>query len=284
MNKKELQQKILEIDASLKSLGDLAALVATTNETKVKMEALISDIKTHEEEIEAIPEKKEELESLVQEASDLKAGIEEQKSTLEEAQKSIDTLKTKTEELQRLSLDQLGIISNEKLSNSFDKVTNDLKTENKKWFRWLLGTSVALTAAIIAIVIWQTIVGDTIFEISFLVKIALTSPIIFFEFFINREYSRSQRLIEEYEFKSSIARSLEAYKEIIENLFADQPGEEYKKKLDFILDSIGQLYSSPMKNIRDNGTNDSKTEKIVLRVLTDLKDTVSDVKGIVSKL
>lgn len=284
MNKKELEQRIIEIDVNLKALGDLAVLVTSSNETKIKMESLITNIESHEKEIDAIPEKKEELEALVQEASELKDSITAQQTVIQETQIVIESLKTKTEELQKLSLDQLGVISNEKLSNSFDKVTGDLKDCNEKWFWWLLGTSIALIVSVLVIVIWQTEVGDTIFEISFLVKIALTSPIIFFEFFINREYSRSQRLIEEYEFKASIARSLEAYKEIIENLFSDQPGEEYKKKLDFILESIGQLYSSPMKNIRDNECSGNKTEKIVLKVLSDLKDTVSDVKVIVSKI
>ena len=101
---------------------------------------------------------------------------------------------------------------------------------------------------------------------------------------MNREYSRSKRLKEEYEFKASIARSLEAYKEIIENLFADQPGDEYKKKLDFILESIGQLYSSPMRNIKDNELNDARVDKKIMPILSDIKDIVSDITGVVPKV
>lgn len=284
MNKKELSEKLVGIDQSLKALGDLNALVQGFTEQKQVMDALILKVQAQEENIDAIPEKKEELEGLVEKVTTLKESTVEQQKLSEEAKQTVDALKTKTDEIHNLSLQQLGVISNEKLSNSFDKVKGDLKSDNKKWFNWLLGTSITLLLAVLGIVVWQTMNGDTIFEVSFLVKLALTSPIIFFEFFVNREYSRSKRLIEEYEFKASIARSLEAYKEIIENLFADQPGDEYKKKLDFILESIGQLYSSPMRNIKENGSKEDKVDKKVMPILSDIKDIVSDITGVVPKI
>jgi len=284
MNKKELTQKLGEIDQSLKALGDLNILVQNVSSQKQIMDALITQLQAQKVNIDAIPIKKLELDNLVQEVEALKESTTEQQNLTEEVKGTVDALKTKTDEIHNLSLQQLGTISNEKLSNSFDKVKDDLKKDNEKWFKWLVGTSIALLLTVVGVVVWQVAKGDTIFEISFLVKLALTSPIIFFEFFVNREYSRSKRLIEEYEFKASIARSLEAYKEIIENLFADQPGDEYKKKLDFILESIGQLYSSPMKNIKDNETGSDKFDKKIMPIVSDIKNMVSDITGIVPKV
>lgn len=283
-NKKELAQKLLDIDQNLKALGDLNVLVQNVSSQKLVMDTLIAQLQAQKVNIDAIPVKKLELDNLIQEVKTLKESTVEQQNLTEEVKGTVDALKTKTDEIHNLSLQQLGTISNEKLSNSFDKVKDDLKKDNEKWFKWLVGTSIALLLAFIGVVVWQVAKGDTIFEISFLVKLALTSPIIFFEFFVNREYSRSKRLIEEYEFKASIARSLEAYKEIIENLFADQPGDEYKKKLDFILESIGQLYSSPMKNIRDNEAGSDKFDKKIMPIVSDIKDMVSDITGVVPKV
>lgn len=284
MKTKEVQQKLSDIDQNLKALGDLSALVQSVTAQKQVMDTLIAQLQAQKVNIDAIPVKKLELDNLVQEVETLKESTIEQQNLTGEVKGSVDALKTKTDEIHNLSLQQLGTISNEKLSNSFDKVKDDLKEDNEKWFKWLVGTSTALLLAVFGVVVWQVAKGDTIFEISFLVKLALTSPIIFFEFFVNREYSRSKRLIEEYEFKASIARSLEAYKEIIENLFADQPGDEYKKKLDFILESIGQLYSSPMKNIRDNETGSNKFDKKIMPIVSDIKDMVSDITGVVPKI
>jgi len=284
MKTKEVQQKLSDIDQNLKALGDLSALVQSVTAQKQVMDTLIAQLQAQKVNIDAIPAKKLELDNLVQEVETLKESTTEQQNLTTEVKGIVDALKTKTDEIHSLSLQQLGTISNEKLSNSFDKVKDDLKKDNEKWFKWLVGTSVSLLLAVIGVVVWQVAKGDTIFEISFLVKLALTSPIIFFEFFVNREYSRSKRLKEEYEFKASIARSLEAYKEIIENLFADQPGDEYKKKLDFILESIGQLYSSPMKNIRDNEAGSDKFDKKIMPIVSDIKDMVSDITGVVPKV
>ena len=284
MKTKEVQQKLSDIDQNLKALGDLSALVQSVTAQKQVMDTLIAQLQAQKVNIDAIPVKKLELDNLVQEVETLKESTTEQQNLTTEVKGIVDALKTKTDEIHSLSLQQLGTISNEKLSNSFDKVKDDLKKDNEKWFKWLVGTSVSLLLAVIGVVVWQVAKGDTIFEISFLVKLALTSPIIFFEFFVNREYSRSKRLKEEYEFKASIARSLEAYKEIIENLFADQPGDEYKKKLDFILESIGQLYSSPMKNIRDNEAGSDKFDKKIMPIVSDIKDMVSDITGVVPKV
>lgn len=284
MNKKELTQKIVEIDQNLKTLGDLNTLVQNVSSQKQIMDTLIAQLQSQKINIDAIPIKKQELEDLVEKITTLKEDTIQQQSLTEEIKGNVDILKTKTEEIHNLSLEQLGIISNEKLSNSFDKVKGDLAIDNKKWFWWLFGSTLALIIVVIIIVFWQIKQGDTIFQISFLVKLALTSPIIFFEFFVNNEYSRSKKLIEEYEFKASIARSLEAYKEIIENLFSDKLDDEYKKKLNFILESIGQLYSSPMRNIKENETKNNKIDKRIMPILSDIKEIVSDMTGVVPKI
>ncbi|MDP4001736.1 MAG: hypothetical protein Q8P69_01680 [bacterium] len=284
MNKKELLQKVSEIDQKLQTLGDLTVLTQNLSTQKEAMDLFISEAQVQKPAIDAIPGKKQELEGLLSEVESLKTKSIEQLTLNQEAKDAIDTLKTKADEIQKLSIDQLGIISNEKLSNSFDKIRNGLKEDNKKWFWWLFGTSVSLLLAIIVIVIWQTIRGDTIFEISFLVKLALTSPIILFEIFVAKQYGRVQRLIEEYEFKAAISRSLEAYKEIVVDLFKDKEGDEFKKKLDFILDAISKLYASPMANIKVNETKETPINKTLMPILSDIKDIVSDVTGVVPKI
>lgn len=283
MNKAELNQKLVEIELRLQNLGDISSLVQDFIEKKANQESLIASLQAQKSNIDEIPTKKAELEKLLIDVGKLEDVMNEHLQTNKERQKSLGELEVQIDKVNKLSLEQLGVISNEKLSNSFDKVKDQLKTEKESWFKWLFGTTIILCIAIIAIVWWQTSKGDTLFEISFLVKIALTSPLVFFEYFLSDQYHRAQRLIEEYEFKASIARSLEAYKEIIENLFADHEGDDYKKKLDFLLDSIGQLYSSPMKNIKDNESKEIKTDKKMSSVLTDIKGIISDVKDISSK-
>lgn len=283
MQNKELVAKLAEIEQRLQALGDLNQLIQSISPKKEEMDAIIAEAVAKKPDIDQIPQKKEELEKMLQELSNLKSEIGSILTQSKEIAVEVTGTRTESAKIHELALQQLGTISNEKLSNSFDKVKDNLKTENENWFNWLLGTGIFLLLVITGIVIWQTYRGDTIFEISFIIKIALTSPIILFEVFVSQQYSRSRRLIEEYEFKASIARSLEAYKEIIEKLFADQPGDEYKKKLDFILGSIGQLYSSPMANIKNNEIKNVSIGKEISPVLSEMKNGISDIKSIVSK-
>ncbi len=284
MKKKDLEQKLLEVDQKLQALGDLTTLMQGFSTQKQTADAFIAEIQAKKPDIDAIPTQKQNIDKLLVEVERLKAESKVQLTSNQEATVAIDAVKTKAEEIQKLSLDQLGVISNEKLSNSFEKVVVEMKQKNKEWFWWLLGTSGVLLLAIGGVVVWQTLKGGTIFEINFLVKLALTSPIIFFDFFVNRQYSRTQRLIEEYQFKASIARSLEAYKEIIVGLFADQVGDEFKKKLDFILEAIGKVYSSPMDNIRNNDSKETAINKTAAQVSSNIKEIVSDVTSVVPKV
>jgi membrane protein implicated in regulation of membrane protease activity len=266
-------------------LGDLNALVQEFAKQKQVLDSFVVDMQAKKDDIDAIPEKIGELDSLIAETVVLKDGVNKQLVQNHEISEEVEAIKIKADEIQKLSLTELGLISNEKLSNSFDKIRKDLKDDNKKWFWWLFGTSVFLILAFAGIVFWQVCVGDTIFEISFLIKLALTSPIIFFEVFVSKQYARIQRLVEEYEFKSSVARSLETYKEVIIGIFPDMEGDECKKKLDFILGVIDKIYSSPMDNIRINQRKEiCQNEKTVTPLLSDIKGMISDIKNLTSKV
>ncbi|MDE2079490.1 MAG: hypothetical protein KGI73_03825, partial [Patescibacteria group bacterium] len=127
----------------------------------------------------------------------------------------------------------------------------------------------------VGIVAWQVLYEKAaLFEVSFLIKIALTSPIVYFIVFINREYGRARNLIEEYAFKAAIARSFEAYKDIIEHIFEAQQPQTYQRKLDFILEAVTDLYSSPMRNIKDNHVHEKENSP---DVFSKVHDAVSGV-------
>ena len=275
MTKKEYEDKIGNIETKLKQIGDLDDLFNIVTSKNSKFQEIVQKASEQEENINQIPIKKEEFEKIFKELEISKDATEKNLEIIKDLENKNTESNKKLEEILELSREQLGIISNEKLSNSFDIRSVKLIEEKEEWFKRLLITTLVLVIAIIAVVIWQTAAGYSIFEISFLVKLALTSPVIFFEFFISKEYSRSQELLEEYQFKASVARSFEAYKEIIENSFSnkDETGDKgfEEKKLDFILETVRSLYISPMKNINENREN-----KISLKsVKTDLSNILS---------
>jgi len=168
MNKKELEQKLNETEQKLQSLGDLSALIQDFNSKKQEMEALILSVQNQKTQFDefsnSLPEKQKTLHDLLESIEILKNELNGREEKNKIAEEKLLEIQLKTNEINNLSLEQLGKIANEKLSNSFDNVKKELKNSNKKWFGWLLGTSILLLASVVLIVFWQTKQGDSIFD------------------------------------------------------------------------------------------------------------------------
>ncbi|KKS89057.1 MAG: hypothetical protein UV65_C0040G0002 [Parcubacteria group bacterium GW2011_GWF2_43_11] len=269
MKNKELEQKLMEVDAQLKALGDLNALVLQSQ----NLPNIISDAQTKKSSLESfladLPARGEEVNKL---AGDAKS-LSEQLATRDQ---EVSELVGQTEELQKKVLTlveetrvQLGKAANEKLANSFEQVKGDLKSDKSKFFWWLVGAIASLVIATAAVVWWQLEEIGTLYHLSFPVRIALLSPIIYLIVFIKSEYNRARNLIEEYTFKAAIARSFEAYKEIVEGTEL----KASKETLGFILKSISDLYSSPMVNIKNNRDGEKESSiAIASQVQNIIKD------------
>ncbi|MFA6077458.1 MAG: hypothetical protein WC724_00350 [Candidatus Paceibacterota bacterium] len=252
MNKKELQQVLTEINQRLTALGDLNSLVQQGQ----GLPNLINDAQTKKTNIDSflndLPTRSEELNRITTEVKSLNEQVITREGEVSDLVEKTKELQQKVEEFIKETQAQLGVAANAKLASTFEGVKDELGKEKIKWFWWLVGAVVVLIIATVGIVVWQILEKETIFEVSFLIKVALTSPIVYFVVFTSREYGRIRNLIEEYTFKAAIARSFEAYKNIIEEIFSDYQSTTYQQKLDFILGAVTDLYSSPMKNIKDN--------------------------------
>ena len=70
MNKKELEQKIVELDQKLQALGDLSVLVQNATNQKQTMDTLIAGVQAQKANIDALPQKKEEFDKTIFHCSD----------------------------------------------------------------------------------------------------------------------------------------------------------------------------------------------------------------------
>lgn len=246
MNKKALEQERTEIYTRLKDLGDLdvlvkesrdlPALVNDMRDTKVDFDNLVNDL----------PKIRLEFENLNNEFIQFKEQFRDHKNDIRNSLEEIKASQEKTDELRNETMAQLGLASNAKLAHTFEGVKKELMDGKNNWFAWLVGAVIALVVITAVIIWWQFQESSTIYELNFLVKLALTSPFVYFVVFVNREFSRARALIEEYTFKAAISRSFEAYKDIVHAT----DSEEAKITLDFIVSSIKSIYSSPMENIK----------------------------------
>ena len=260
MNKKELEQKLIEVDAQLKTLGDLNTLVQQSQ----SLPNLINDVQTKKSQVETflneLPTRSEKIIQLTAEVEKLNGQVATRDSEVLELVKQTEELQKKVGELVEETKVQLGIAANARLASTFEQVKDDLVKDKLRWFNWLVGAVVVLIIATVSVVAWQIIDVGTLYELNFPVKLVLTSPFVYFVVFINREYSRTRNLIEEYTFKAAIARSFEAYKEVIQ----DVDLEDAVKTLEFVIKSITDLYSSPMVNIKNNALKEKDNSPDIL--------------------
>jgi len=260
MKKKELEQRLIEIDNRLKALGDLNTLLQQSQ----GLPTLISDTQTQKSNIEKflneLPAHSEEINRLVAEAKGLNEQVTVRNNETSEISLQIGELQKKVEGLAEEAKVQLGVAANAKLASTFEQVKGDLGEDKWKWFKWLTWAVVILILATASIVVWQIKDEGTLYRLDFLIKLALTSPFVYFVVFVNREYNRTRSLIEEYTFKAAIARSFEAYKQIIQE--ADSGSAA--KTLEFVIESIKDLYSSPMVNIKNNAIKEKSNSPDVL--------------------
>ena len=270
MNKKELQQTIEDISNRLNALGDLNDIINKAQ----SLPGIITDVDLKKTTIDSflndLPTRSEELNRLTKEVRDLSGELATQKEDVSSLVEQTKELNKKVESLVEETRVQLGKAANEKLANSFETVRNTLIEEKTTWYKRLVRSLILLIVASIVIVSWQVYEANTLYQLTFLIKLTLTSPFVYFVIFINREYSRTRGLIEEYTFKASIARSFEAYKEIVES--ADL--EARKETLLFITETIKDLYSSPMVNIKKNNLEERENTP----------DMLSPAKGLLGKL
>lgn len=270
MNKKELEQKLIEVDAQLKALGDLNVLLQQSR----NLPNLISDFQAKKSDIETflndLPTRSEELKNLTTGVKNLNEEVTARDSEVSELSEQTKELQKKVEELIEETKVQLGVAANAKLASTFEQVKRELITDKQKWFLWLVGAVGVLIVATVSVVVWQIIDAGTLYKLNFLIKLALTSPFVYFVIFINREYSRTRSLIEEYTFKAAIARSFDAYKEIIQ----DTDSEDAKETLKFVIGSITDLYSSPMVNIKNNSLREKENSPDILSKARSVVDDV----------
>jgi hypothetical protein len=270
MNKKELEQKLIEVNAQLKALGDLNALVQQSQ----NLPNLINDAQLKKQQVETflndLPTRSEKINQLTAEVEKLNEQLTTRNTEVSELSKQTEELQKKVGELVEETKVQLGVAANAKLASTFEQVKGDLTEDKWRWFHWLVGAVVVLIIATASIVAWQIIDVGTLYELNFLVKLALTSPFVYFVVFINREYSRTRSLIEEYTFKAAIARSFEAYKEIIQ----DTDSDDATKTLEFVIKSIADLYSSPMVNIKNNALKEKDNSPDILSRARSVVDDV----------
>lgn len=211
-----------------------------------------------------------------------KIGADWQASTKTLLEDETEKLHSLTGELKKLELqikDQIEKAIGFSLFGAFQKRQESI-VASKTFWQWALFICVGAGIAL-GIYFLFTFRSMPSFNYLYLAKLALSLPVIYAISFCSIQYSKERRLEEEYAFKASISVSLNPYQELVGKLVDMKVPEERAKYADFIISSIGSVFSSPTDKVYEVNTvpGESKGLENAVKQLGPILDPLAKIFG-----
>lgn len=223
--------------------------------------------------------------------------IDDYKDKMDTSLSSSDTILEQFKKDISLSLDEnrynteLIINTNESIQkNIFDLLgkaigTNLYKSfkEKVKWMRW---QSLAWLLLLIGSIVFISIIGKDVIKIlgellnngqnnnvglSFYLKSTLIFPAIYTIYFSAAQFKNTNKLLEEYEFKSAVAVVLHYFKDQVEKAKDDDNTQ------DFLIRSIEKIFESPTDKVFGRKLSTRKKESLLNEILDFIKDNAKNI-------
>lgn len=204
----------------------------------------------------------------------VKASTEEALNKFHELEKeSTDLIKKNTSQTEKIE-DILQKAAAGSLFNSFNLRKKEQEKQSKFWV-WMIGISVIGLTVAACYIIWIAH-QINVFSLLFLVRLAITFPLIYWLIFSTKQYNKARNFEEEYAFKSAISLSLEAYRDLLKK----ESGESTKTDvIPFITDAVSKIFSSPRLTISQNPhKEDSEVTEGFSQVIEKLTNLVKEIK------
>jgi outer membrane murein-binding lipoprotein Lpp len=279
----ELLEKITEIQKTVATLQQNSSTVTNLN---TQIQKLYNQIKANAEDIEAkkvtinsLHKTAKELEDIFENAnSEVKAlsdnSSKSLKKFIDEKTEFVDgkvtefstrtgDLVSKNESLQEKINTLLEGANAGELYKAFNTRKKDIEETLNKWFWGIVIINVFLVFFTLLIINGSEYLGikalsATTMDAAFYLKLFISIPLLFLDWFIIRQYNQRKDLAEKYAFKSVLSLSLLAYNEMmLEN-------KENQISLEFISNTVEKIYQSPFES-----KNLTKAELEVLNKLAE---------------
>src|SRR3989344_1054320 len=155
------------------------------------------------------------------------------------------------------------------VSSAFEERKLELQRSKRNWRDWFLLNVLLLLG--IAITVFWSLIAHAGFTAVLWLELALGLPLAYSVIFFHAQHNREREFLEEYSFKSVVARSLEGYRALLKQDINPGQAEDQKKFLDFMTDSIRDLHMPPRAIISKHPLKSEEDVKIgVIEKLADV--------------
>jgi len=258
----DIQTKSGEVETLLQRIRETAAQIDQDKQTTTQLKA---DTQSAKEEIDKLIESIQNAKFIADEYSSV---VDKNNKQVGELIKKLSKSSQNSNSLETIIRDQLGLVNAGILSNSFKVEAEKLEKAVNNRFWWLLAVTIILFVVAGILVFWELATSNNFWSTNFVIKLTLTTPVVFYLVFITKAYNRDKRLYDEYTFKSTVALSFEAYRKLIKEDGAQSADQT--KVIDFLISSISNLYTSPMENIHKQYIKDEDVDIDILGKIADV--------------
>ena len=170
---------------------------------------------------------------------------------------------TKNETLQTKINSLLEGANAGELYKAFNSRKKDIEESLNKWFWGIVAINIFLVLFTLLIINGSEFLGikplsATTMDAAFYLKLFISIPLLFLDWFIIRQYNQRKDLAEKYAFKSVLSLSLLAYNEMMVD------HKDNQISLEFISNTVDKIYQSPF-----DAKNLTKSELEVLNKLAE---------------
>lgn len=229
------------IDTELSSARDIKNQVERLEETAMELETLLDNNENLYNDRKA----EELLDSL---RADIKS-LDNKRDNLHTSRQKVESVQSKINNIR----DALASVVEEELDSKivkeFQSRRNELNTSLFWWKIWT-GLSIGILFLTSGYIYWDISPSDTTGTIA-ISKILLLLPVLVFVWFSINQYNKHKILIEQYEFKTSMADSLMGFREVLRQ---DFPDDKQERVGEFVIDSVNTIYENPTNEIDDEST------------------------------
>ncbi|MFH1192924.1 MAG: hypothetical protein V1656_01240 [Candidatus Jorgensenbacteria bacterium] len=157
----------------------------------------------------------------------------------------------------------------ETLSRAFEERKRELQRTKNIWRNWFLADIILIFC--VALFVFFELSATAGFTAVLWLELALILPLAYAAIFFHAQHNRDREYLEEYSFKSVVARSLEAYRTLLKEEVGPGRADERKKLLDFLIDAVKNLYTPPRAIISKHPVKSEEDVKVgVIEKLADV--------------
>jgi hypothetical protein len=130
------------------------------------------------------------------------------------------------------------------LAQAFEARRMEVEHSKAVWRNWFLVNIVLLFGAAL-LIFFELSASDAGMLARSWLEFAVALPLVYSAIFFHAQHSKAREYLEEYAFKTTVARSLDTYREMLRSEVSAERADEQKKLLDFLFATVRDLYTPP---------------------------------------